>query len=255
MPDPEIPQGMPNAKLARALVKELAKSMLEEDRTLAGQVQKMLGGEPPVVYTIDLVDVLLEPLHWLVVFQARHLTMLDLRDDLGIRGRVPVAFQEALRAHFRATCMSSLTPWQEEKIARIVEGVISLGIAYIRYPTPVVDSLHAFLIENKMVIEAVRDTITHLEWDRVKKMHGKAAATKFLSKSKMRASSFSRHNRSFVTALSSEKNSGGGGGFDPSAESEPEEESAPIQPNPPKSTAPRNAKKGSALNSKKKKKK
>jgi len=48
-------------KLARALVKELAKGMLQEDLSLAGRVQKMIGGDPPFAFTLDVPEVLLEP--------------------------------------------------------------------------------------------------------------------------------------------------------------------------------------------------
>ncbi len=91
-------------------MKELAKSFAEEDATVEGQILKLIGGEAPISYTLDVAEVLLEPLFWLVIFKRRQVTMLDIKDDLGIVGRVPTAFSEAMKRHFSTACKQALTP-------------------------------------------------------------------------------------------------------------------------------------------------
>jgi hypothetical protein len=81
-----------------------------------------------------------------------------------------------------------------------------LGLAQIRHPGELADSLHDFLSENRFAIEEIRSTITRLEWDMIRKISGKQFASKFLLEARLRQSGFSRHNRTLVTVSSGRHN-------------------------------------------------
>ena len=190
--------------LLRSLVKELSRQLLTEDNTLPSQIARLLAqqspGPLPEVISLDSVEVLLEPLLWLLFFTEEKITHLSFRDRLGVPGVYYLAFQNALRAHFGGR--DGVVPWQENRIQALLKLIVQFANAFIRYPTPLKEALHDFLAENKSLIDDIRNVITHLEWDLLRKRAGKKHAAKFLLKAKLRAGGFSRHNKNLV-AISS----------------------------------------------------
>jgi hypothetical protein len=198
--------GQTRREMLKSFMKELSASIAQEDNTISGRVLRLLGGgEAPTSMSLQNVDVLLEPLWWLVFHAERKTAVMDLRDDMGIPGKVSQGFQLAFYEHFRVE--GNLTPWQEQKIHSLCDSMRMLCMAQIRFPQDLEADAHLanFLTENAELIKHIRNQITHLEWDKIRKMSGKAAASKFMIKTRLRPSEFSKQNRGLINSTSSAK--------------------------------------------------
>ena len=119
----------PGKKYVRTFLKELSCGLLEEDTTLIGRETKVVGGERPSIITLQSIDVLLEPVFWLVFHSERKTTVVDLRDDLGVPGRITLGFLHAFREHFKIE--GSVTPWQEAPIESLLTHMRMLALPTI----------------------------------------------------------------------------------------------------------------------------
>ncbi len=205
MPGEEAADHVPQRALLKSLIKELSRQLLQEDTSLRAQIGRVLArtsgsGVLPEVISLDSVEVLLDPLLWIILFAEEKITMLMLRDRLGVPGTLFLAFQNALRQHFGAR--DGVNAWQEARIQSLLKLFVQFATAYIRYPASLTDTLHEFLAENKSLIEEMRAIVTHLEWDKIRKLCGKKFASRFMLKCKLRSEGFSRHNKSFVSVSS-----------------------------------------------------
>ena len=99
--------------LVRQLIKERSKQLTSVDNTLRAQIARLLSsvspGPMPEIMSLDSVEVLLEPLLWVLFFSEEHVTPLSFRDRLEVPGNIVVALENAFRRHFGST--QGVTPW------------------------------------------------------------------------------------------------------------------------------------------------
>lgn len=183
-----------NRNLARLLLKELTSQLKQEDATYSNFAVKIVGGDKPTFFSLDVPEVLTEPLFWPIVFEKQHITASDITSPWGIKGPLLLSFESAFHEHYGPT-----TPWIEEKVRKVVDYVALLARAFLAHPDPNA-AAEDFYRSNKLLFSSASSVLDHLDWNRVRGIYGKKEAARFSLQMQTRAEAFPRRNRGPMAA-------------------------------------------------------
>lgn len=171
----------------RKVLKELVVD--EEKKDLKNAVLSFV--DVPEHISLSSAEVLCEPYLWLIFFENTSVTPTQLEDDFGVAGSLTNAFHNALKSHY------GTNEWKESKFLLLVKEFVALGRSFIRYPA--IDTApYSFLREVKPTLDTARDLIDYLDWNKIRQVSGRAAASKFRNKCLLRSDGFAKRNRAFM---------------------------------------------------------
>jgi hypothetical protein len=133
------------------------------------------GSKVPRPFRLATRQVALEPLWVIRVAVTKNIKLQQLEDEWGVEGR----FLEALRKILHQIFDSS--DWVKERINKYVLGIKVMLKTMIRSSMHLSPALlSSFFEEQADELELIRDVVTHLTWDKIRKQCGKSAGAKFL---------------------------------------------------------------------------
>jgi hypothetical protein len=176
--------------LVKLLIKELSSQLNAEDKGYEAFAVRLVGGEKPSRFSLDVPEVLLEPIFLPVIFIRHHLTPLDVESDWGVQGPMLLSLRDALRHHY-----APANDWVEEKISALVRYATLLARAYLLDTATLDAAPEAWYHTNKVLMDEMTKILDHMDWNRVRQTYGKKEGHRFALQIKTRSESFPRRNR------------------------------------------------------------
>lgn len=218
--------------LVRLLIKDLSSQLREEEKGYEAFAVRLVGGEKPTRFSLDVPEVLLEPIYLPVIFIRQNLTPQDIESDWGVQGPMLLSLRDALRHHY-----APANDWVEEKIAAIVRYAAILARAYLLEAGTIDATPEAWYRTNKLLMEEMTKILDHMDWNRVRQTYGRKEGSRFALQVLTRSETFPRRNRG---AMAGARRSGGGANvpdltedddiIDSAADGAPEQSAAPPAP-------------------------